>query len=84
MAKMIKNRLPAKPWPFPDMTGTTPRKLYEVKLIHKTHDWDAGFTYEAPDAKTARKWAMTKLAVPADWLIISAKTVKPATVVKVG
>lgn len=49
--------------------------LYEVKFIHRLHDWDAFFRFQAPDAKTARKWARYKLANRADWIAHSAKRV---------
>lgn len=50
------------------------RHLYRVKLIHTLYDWDCEFTYEAPDARTARKWALVKLA-DNRWIVISARRV---------
>lgn len=47
--------------------------LYEVKLIHRICDWDAVLTYEAPDARTARRWAKPKMAVPDEWIVVSAR-----------
>lgn len=54
-----------------------PMRVYEVKLIHRLHDWDAILKYAAPDAKTARKWALRKMATPPDWLITRAAIAKP-------
>ena len=47
--------------------------IYEVTLIHRTHDWDATLKYEAPNARTARTWALRKMAAPRDWLIVGAR-----------
>lgn len=51
-------------------------RLYEVKLVHRLHDWDATLKYAAPSAKTARSWALGKMANPRDWLIVSAAIAK--------
>ena len=52
-------------------------KKYKVSIIHRVYDWDSSFTMQAPDAKTARKWAMLKLAHPHMWLAVKAEQVKP-------
>ena len=52
-------------------------KKYTIKLIHRLYDWDAEFTYAAPDTRTAKYWAKTKLVDADNWLITSAKQVKP-------
>lgn len=48
-------------------------RFYIVHLIHKLHDWDATVRYLAPDARTARRWATSKMADPQAWLITSVK-----------
>ena len=53
-----------------------PRRLYEVKLIHRLHDWDAALKYEASDARQARKFAPSKMAAPRFWIVVSARMVK--------
>ena len=51
---------------------------YTVHLIHRYSDWDARLTFRAPDARTARKWALGAawLAQPDQWIIISARRKK--------
>lgn len=48
-------------------------KLYSIILIHRLHDWDASFKFQAPNARTARRWALAKLAMPGDWLVVKAR-----------
>lgn len=50
--------------------------LYNVHCIHRRNDWDATFEFKAPDAKTARKWALNKLAEADMWIVVRAKRVK--------
>lgn len=49
-----------------------PRRVYIVELIHRIHDWNATLTFEAPDSKTARKWALRKMGSPGYWLATKA------------
>lgn len=46
---------------------------YHVRLIHRVHDWDASFTFNAPDARTAKKWALCKMLNREAWLAVEAK-----------
>jgi hypothetical protein len=45
---------------------------YRIKLIHRLYDWDAVLKFNAPDAKTARKWALQKMAEPDKWIVVKA------------
>lgn len=54
------------------LTGSF-RRVYRVRFIHKTFDWDADIVLPAADAKDARRRAPGKLAYPREWLIVSAR-----------
>lgn len=47
-------------------------RRYQVDLIHRVHDWDASLKFMAPDARTARRWALRKMAEPAAWVDVRA------------
>lgn len=56
-----------------------PRRLFTIRMIHRLYDWDATLTFEAPSHRTARAWALVKMATPSDWLVVSAAVVKAAS-----
>lgn len=46
--------------------------VYRVQLIHRLYDWDCVLKFAAPDSKTARTWAIQKMAEPDKWIVIKA------------